>query len=66
MASHPTTSEAKTLEQYRVALENTEKQSQIAAAMAEYGYDSTKMAEGNAFYQSTRTAFDQNKVEIDG
>ena len=58
-------SEAKTLEQYRVTFENTESQPQIASTMAEYGYDSTKVAEGKALYETTRLAFDSNKTETD-
>ena len=58
-------SEAKTLEQYRVTFENTESQPQIASTMAEYGYDSTKVAEGKALYETTRLSFDSNKTETD-
>ena len=58
-------SEAKTLEQYRVTFENTESQPQIASTMAEYGYDSTKVAEGKALYDTTRLAYDSNKTETD-
>lgn len=58
-------SEAKTLEQYRVTFENTESQPQIASTMAEYGYDSTKVAEGKALYETTRLAYDSNKTETD-
>jgi hypothetical protein len=57
-------SEAKTLEQYRVTFENTESQPQIASTMAEYGYDSTKVAEGKALYETTRLAYDSNKRKI--
>ena len=58
-------SEAKTLEQYRVTFENTESQPQIASTMAEYGYDSTKVAEGKTLYETTRLAYDSNKTETD-
>jgi len=65
MATRPKISEAKTLEQYRVTFENTESQPQIAATMAEYGYDSSKVAEGKALYETTRLAFDSNQTETD-
>lgn len=58
-------SEAKTLEQYRVTFENAVSQPQIASTMAEYGYDSAKIAEGKALYTTTRLAFDSNKTETD-
>lgn len=59
------TSEAQTLEQYRVAFENTASQSLISTIMAEYGYDSATMALGKALYDETRQAFDSNKKETD-
>ena len=65
MGTRPKISEAKTLEQYRVTFENTESQPQIASTMAEYGYDSTKVAEGKALYETTRLAFDSNQTETD-
>jgi hypothetical protein len=40
MATRPKFSEAETLEQYRIALDNAETQSEIAAIMAELGFDS--------------------------
>lgn len=65
MTKKQKTSETKTLEQYRVTFENTESQPQIASTMAEYGYDSTKLAEGKALYETTRLAYDSNKTETD-
>ena len=65
MSKNLKTSEAKTLEQYRVTFENTESQPQIASTMAEYWYDSTKVAEGKALYDTTRLAYDSNKTETD-
>lgn len=56
-------SEAQLLENYRVALENVEIQPEIALQMADFGYDSTKIAEGKALLESTRQKFDFNKVE---
>ena len=63
--ARPKISEAKTLEQYRVTFENTESQPQIATTMAEYGYDSAKIAEGKTLYETTRQAFDSNQTETD-
>lgn len=57
--------EAQTLEQYRVAFENTASQPQISTIMAEYGYDSPTMLVGKALYDETRQAFDTNKTETD-
>jgi hypothetical protein len=65
MSKNQKSSEAKTLEQYRVTFENTESQPQIASTMAEYGYDSTKVAEGKALYETTRLSIDSNKTETD-
>jgi len=56
---------AETLELYRVALENTENQSEIAAVMADLGYDSTVIAEGKALLAETRDAYNLNKTEDD-
>ncbi len=65
MATKRTLSEAETLEQYRVALENAESQSEIATIMAEFGYDETLIAEGKALFTQTREAYDLNKKEDD-
>ncbi|MFA9392075.1 MAG: hypothetical protein ACERKD_19855 [Prolixibacteraceae bacterium] len=59
------TTEARTLEQYRVAFENTASQPQISTTMAEFGYDSTAMLIGKALYDETRLAYDSNKIETD-
>ena len=65
MTSRPKTSEAKTLEQYRVTFENAALQPQIATTLAEYGYDAPTMAEGKVLYNLTRKAYDSNKAETD-
>jgi len=65
MSKNLRTSEAQTLEQYRVAFENTASQPQISTTMAEYGYDSATMAIGKALYDETRLSFDSNKKETD-
>lgn len=59
------TSEAQTLEQYRVAFENTASQTQISTTMAEFGYDAASMAIGKALYEQARQAYDSNKTETD-
>lgn len=56
---------AQTLEQYRVAFENSASQPQISTTLAEYGYDSETMQVGKALYDVTRQAFDSNKKETD-
>lgn len=65
MATKKTSSEAETLEQYRIALENTESQTEIATIMAEFGYDETLLTEGKTLLTKTREAFDFNKKEDD-
>lgn len=65
MATKRTLSEVETLEQYRIALENTESQTEIATIMAEFGYDETLLTEGKTLLTKTREAFDFNKKEDD-
>lgn len=65
MATKRTLSEAETLEQYRVALDNAENQSEIASVLTEFGYDSTMIAQGKALLTQTRQAYDANKTEDD-
>ncbi|WP_299582116.1 hypothetical protein [uncultured Sunxiuqinia sp.] len=65
MATKPKTSEAKTMEQYRVALDNAESQAEIAAIMADLGFDSAVIGEGKAILAETRAAYDANKTEDD-
>lgn len=65
MATKRTLTEAETLEQYRVSLDNVENQSEIAAIMAEFGYESETIAEGKALLAETRQAFDTNQTEDD-
>lgn len=63
MANFSSRSEAQILENYRVALENVETQAEIAAALTEFGYDSTVIANGKQLYEIARQAFDTNKTE---
>jgi hypothetical protein len=65
MATKPKFSEAETLEQYRIALDNAESQAEIAAIMAELGFDSAVIGEGKAILTETRQAYDLNKTEDD-
>lgn len=65
MAGKRHLSEVEALEQYRVSLENTEKQPEIALIMAEFGYDETLLTEGKTLLTKTREAFDFNKKEDD-
>lgn len=57
--------EAETLEQARVALENAEKQPEIAAALAKEGYDAEEIAVGKDKWQKTYDAYNQNRIEHD-
>ena len=65
MATKKTLNEAETLEQYRVALNNVENQSEIAAIMAEFGYDSEAINHGKALLTETRQKYDAIKTEDD-
>lgn len=65
MATRPKSSEAATLELYRVALENAETQPAISTIMAELGFDSAKISEGKTLLAQTRSAFDFNLTEDD-
>ena len=65
MASRTKLTDAETLEQYRVALDNAASQTEIAATMAELGFDSTVIGEGKAILTKTRQAYDQHKTEND-
>ncbi len=65
MATRPKTTEASTLEQARVALENVVTQTQIATIMAEFGYDAEAIAAGKTRWQSAYKAYTLNKTEND-
>lgn len=65
MANRPNSSEAQILEQYRVSFENVENQSEIAAIMAEFGYDETMLTEGKSLFTKTQEAYNSNKTEDD-
>ena len=65
MAKRYQTSAAKTLEQYRVALDNVEKQTEVASVMAELGYGAALIKEGKALLAKARSAYDLNQTEDD-
>jgi hypothetical protein len=65
MATTSKLTDAAALEQYRVALENATNQPEIAAVLADLGYDSVKIDEGKALLETTRNAYDLNKTEDD-
>ncbi|WP_346863659.1 hypothetical protein [uncultured Draconibacterium sp.] len=65
MVTKKTLTEAEALEQYRVSLDNVEIQPEIATTMAEFGYDTTVIAEGKTLLTQTRQAYDLNKSEDD-
>lgn len=64
MSSRTKLSDADTLELYRVALENATNQPEIAALMAELGYNAATIAAGKQLLTQTRAAFDANKTEV--
>jgi hypothetical protein len=53
------------LEQYRIALDNAEKQARIAAILAELGFTSEVIGEGKTLLLATRQAYDGNQTEDD-
>lgn len=65
MASRTKLTDAETLELYRVSLDNVEIQPEIATTMAEFGYDTTLIAEGKTLLTETRQSFDFNETEDD-
>jgi hypothetical protein len=65
MATKRTLTEAETLEQYRVSLDNVENQSEIATIMTEFGYDTAMIGQGKALLAETRQSYDANKTEDD-
>ena len=65
MAKKYQTSEAKTLEQYRIALDNVEKQTKVASVMADLGYDAALIKEGKALLAKARSVYDLNQTEDD-
>ena len=62
---HKHLSEAQILENFRIALTNSEKQAILATTLAEFGYDGRKIKEGKQLLGVTRQSFDFNKKEDD-
>ncbi|WP_159518059.1 hypothetical protein [Sunxiuqinia indica] len=65
MSTKRPNSEAAVLEQYRVSLENVEKQPTIATIMSEFGYTPEVIAQGKGVYLETQQTFDANRTEDD-
>ncbi len=57
------TSESKFLERSRVALTNAESNTKIQPALANYGMDTTKIAEGWKVYNTAKSTWELNKKE---
>ncbi|MBN2236773.1 MAG: hypothetical protein JW729_04390 [Bacteroidales bacterium] len=59
MSASKSKTQVQILENYRLALVNVEDQPELAQAMSEYGYDSTRIAEGKALWDAARASFDE-------
>ena len=65
MASITGLSDAQTLEQYRVALENTSSNSTISQLLGELSYDQDTITEGQNRLKKARAAYETNNKEDD-
>lgn len=65
MSTKRSSSEATTLEQYRVALENATAQPEIASTLSELGFDEATIDEGKRLLAETRSAHNFIDVEND-
>ena len=65
MGTNKKRTEAETLEQYRIALENVEKQKEIAKVMSRFGYDKPVIVAGKKLFEETRKIYDANIREDD-
>ena len=65
MAKKLKISQAIVLEQYRVALENVEKQSEIANEMKKLNYNTEKIIVGKAILEEARTAYSLKQIRND-
>lgn len=63
MSKNRPTTESKKLEQARIALTNAETHEEIKQALADYGMDSPKIAEGKSVYENTRAIWELNEKE---
>jgi len=60
MSTNLVTSESKFLERARTALTNAVSYEEIKTALADFGMDETKVAEGNAVYNNTKSVWKLN------
>ena len=60
MATKRTMSDLKLLERCRIEIENLQKQTDMAATMAQFGYDSEAILEGKALFDTARAAYDHH------
>lgn len=58
-------SEAETLEQYGISLDNAIDQPQIAEIMSEFGYDTEEINQGKVMLTETRSLYDTKETESD-
>ena len=65
MAKKKHLTETEMLEQFRNSFENVKKQPEIATIMAEFGYGSEVISEGELLLKTARSAYDANKKEGD-
>ncbi|MGL1888408.1 MAG: hypothetical protein OCD76_17965 [Reichenbachiella sp.] len=65
MSSITGLSDASTMEQYRVALENVSANQTISEALGELGFGKKEIEQGKKILTDARTAYDQNNVEDD-
>ena len=65
MAKKKYLTETEMLEQFRNSFENAKKQPEIATIMADFGYESEVIAEGELLLKTARTAYDANQKEGD-
>ncbi len=56
MAKKKYLTETELLEQFRISFDNVKKQTEIATIMAEFGYDSAMIGEGEALLAQARSA----------
>ena len=65
MAKKKHLTETEMLEQFRNSFENVKKQPEIATIMAEFGYGSEVISEGELLLKTARFAYDANQKEGD-
>jgi len=65
MAKKKHLTETEMLEQFRNSFENVKKQPEIATIMAEFGYGSEVISEGELLLKTARSAYDANQKEGD-